>query len=135
MVPRSIVKQATASMGALGEEMIPVTSHEAGGCAGWHTLMMPATEGPCEELSDDLLQAERVTRVTDARGDNFVAWFPKRLKGYLAGTIVGRDEPVRDGARSIWYNVHKYGSRRAEQLAKRHLKRPETRRAMWARLI
>ena len=65
-----------------------------------------------------------------ARGDNFVTWFPKRLKGYLAGTIVGRDEPVRDGARSIWYKVSAYGPRRAEQLAKRHLKRPETRRAV-----
>ena len=96
--------------------------------------MMPATEVPCWELLDDLLQAESVTRVTDTRGDNFVAWFPKRLKGYLAGTIQGRDEPVRDGARSIWYNVSKYGSRRAEQLAKRHLKRHETRRAMWTRL-
>ena len=117
-------------MGALGEEMIPVSTHEAGGSSGWQTLMMPATEVPCWELSDDLLQAERVTRVSDDRGDNFVAWFPRRLKGYLAGTIQGRDEPIRDGARSIWYNVAKYGSRKAEQLAKRHLMWPETRRAM-----
>ena len=66
MVRRHIMEQATSLMGALGEEMIPVTSHEAGGSAGWHTLMMPVMEIPCWELSDDLLRAERVTRVTDA---------------------------------------------------------------------
>ena len=40
----------------------------------------------------------------------------------------------REGARSIWYQVSKYGRRGAEVRAKRHLKRPETRRAMWQRL-
>ena len=88
------MERATDLMGALGEEMVPVTSYEAGSTAGWHTLMMPATELPCDELPDDLIQAERVTRVTDARGDNFVAWFPKRLKGYLAGAVQGREEPI-----------------------------------------
>ena len=48
--------------------------------------------------------------------------------------IPGRDEPLQEGARSIWYQMKKYGVRGAEMLAKRHLKRPETRRAMWKRL-
>ena len=62
-VRRSIVERAISIMGKLGKEMIPVNSHEAGGNAGWHTLMMPAAELPCWDLPDDLVQAERVTRL------------------------------------------------------------------------
>ena len=96
---------------------------------------MPAAELPVPELPDELIGADRVTRVKDARGDNYVAWFPRRLKGYLKGEIPGREESLKDGARSIWYQVQKYGQRGAELMAKRHLKRPETRRAMWKRLL
>ena len=94
----------------------------------------PAVELPVPELPDELIGAERVTRVKDARGDNYVAWFPRRLKGYLQGSVPGRDEPIKAGSRSMWYQIAKYGARGAEVLAKRHLKRPETRRAMWQRL-
>ena len=66
-VRKLVMERSTAVTGALGEEIIPVSAHEAGGSSGWHTIMMPATEVPCWELSDDLLQAERVTRVTDTR--------------------------------------------------------------------
>ena len=76
----------------------------------------------CPPLPEELQQADRVTRVKDARGDTFVAWFPMRLKGYIAGALPGRAEPVRPGARSIWYRTEVYGVEQADKLAKRHLK-------------
>ena len=131
---KRIFNNATEQLRALGEELIPVTSAETGAPSTWEVTMVPATEIPVPELSDDLIGADRVTRVKDARGDNYVAWFPRRLKGYLTGQVPGRNEPIREGARSIWYRVSEYGRRGAELKAKRHLKRPETRRAMWTRL-
>ena len=125
---------ASETLGALGEEMIPMNSGEAGALSIYQVVAVPATELPVPELPDELIGADSVTRVKDARGDNYVAWFPRRLKGYLTGQIQGRHEPIREGARSIWYQVAKYGQRGAEVMAKRHLKRPETRRAMWQRL-
>ena len=88
---RRIVEEATSRLGELGEELLPVTSHEAGAPAGWSCLMMPAVELPPEPLPDELLGAERVARKTDARGDSFIAWFPRRLSERL---------PVGIGART-----------------------------------
>ena len=122
-------------MGDLSGEMIALTTAQVGGANSWQVLMMPATEVPVEELPDELVGADRVSRVKDARGDNFVAWFPKRLKGYLAGAVPGRREPIKEGARSIWYRTSIYGAREAERLSKRHLKRVENRRAVWKRLV
>ena len=131
---RKILLNASEALGALGEELVPMTSGETGAPSTWEVVTVPAAELPVPELPDDLIGAERVTRVKDSRGDNYVAWFPRRLKGYLTGEVKGRNEPIREGARSIWYQVAKYGQRGAELMAKRHLKRPETRRAMWQRL-
>ena len=75
---RKILLAANETLGALGEEMIAVTSGETGARSTWDVLAVPATELPVPELPDDLIGAERVTRVKDARGDNFVAWFPRR---------------------------------------------------------
>ena len=121
---QKILSNATEALGALGEEMVPVTSGETGAPSTWDVVAVPATELPVPELPDDLIGADRVTRVKDSRGDNYVAWFPRRLKGYLQGEIPGRSEPIKEGARSIWYQVQKYGQRGAELMAKRHLRRP-----------
>ena len=40
-----------------------------------------AREHPVPELPDELIGADSVKRVKDNRGDNFVAYFPRRLKG------------------------------------------------------
>ena len=133
-VRRNIIENASCRLDELGGELLPVTSHEAGGQAGWNRLMMPAVEFPPDHLPDELLGADKVTRVRDKRGDSWVAWFPKRLKGYVSGSVPGRKEPVQKHARSLWYSTRVYGVRRAEQLAKRHLRRAETRRSLWQRL-
>ena len=125
-VRRNIIENASCRLDELGGELLPVTSHEAGGQAGWNRLMMPAVEFPPDHLPDELLGADKVTRVRDKRGDSWVAWFPKRLKGYVSGSVPGRKEPVQKDARSLWYSTRVYGVRRAEQLAKRHLRRAET---------
>ena len=135
MVRRRILENASKTLGDLGDELIPLPANVAGQKTGtWHVAMMPATELSVPELPDELIGADRVTRVTDARGDNWVAWFPHRLKGRLEGEVPGRDEPIRDGARSLWYKVSTYGAQRAEQLAKRHIRRPGTRAQVWSRL-
>ena len=98
--------------------MIPMTSGEAGAPSTWEVVAVPAAELPVLERPDDLTGADRVTRVKDSRGDDYVAWFPRRFKGYLKGEIQGRSEPIREGARSIWCHVSKYGRRGAEMVAK-----------------
>ena len=93
---RRIFNSASETLGALGEELIPMTSGEAGAPSTWEVLTVPATELPVPELPDDLIGADRVTRVEDVRGDNYVAWFPRRLKGYLTGQVKGRKDPMRE---------------------------------------
>eukprot|EP00959_Pyramimonas_sp_CCMP1952_P389044 8151328-Pyramimonas_sp.AAC.1 len=75
---------------------------------------MPAVELPPEPLPGELLGAERA-RKTDARGGIFIAWFPRRLKGYLSGSVPGRKGPVQEGARCVWHSAKLRGARRAEQ--------------------
>ena len=121
-----------------GDELVSTSTHmmqvfEGPPHGQWHVLLSLATELSAD-MPNYLLQAERVTRVRDARGDNYVAWFPTRLKGTLAGAIPGREDDIKDGARSIWYSVAKYGPREAEVMAKRHLKRAEDRSTLWARV-
>ena len=125
-VREEIIATATERLGHYGEGLIPVTSHEAGAIGTWHVLMCPA--------EDELIGAKKVTRVKDRRGDNFVACFPRRLKGFLKGSIPGRAKGVQSGARPVWYRVADHGRRRAEQLAKRHLDRYGTRLALWRKI-
>ena len=98
---RRILSNASEALGALGEEMIPATSGETGAPSTWEVVAVPAMELPVPELPDDLIGADRVTRVKDSRGESYVAWFLRCLKGYSKGEIQGRNEPIREGARSI----------------------------------
>ena len=97
-------------------------------------MMCLASELLAGELPDDLLGAMRMSRIKDKCGDNYIAWFPRRLRGYLSRQIPGRWSPLQKGATSIWCKVSIYGRRRAEQVAKRHLKRPANRQSKWPRM-
>ena len=55
----------------LGEEMLAMLAGEACADPTWNVVAIPAVELPVPELPDDLIGAERVTRVKDARGDKF----------------------------------------------------------------
>ena len=133
-VRAEIMRTATARVGTLGDSAVPVPSRSKfGQDGGWQVLIMPAVELPADDLPDDLLGAKEARRVTDARGDNWVAFFPSRLRGYIAGTVPGRLDPIKEGTVTIWYRVSKYVAERAEQLAKRHLSRRETRSETRAR--
>ena len=46
--------------------MIPMTSGEAGAPSTWEIVAVPATELPVPELPDDLIGADRATRVKDS---------------------------------------------------------------------
>ena len=96
--------------------------------------MVPAEKLPVPEILDDSIGADRITRVKDSRGNNYVEWFPQSLKKYLTGHVKGRKDPIRKGARAVRYQVAECTRRGAEMRAKRHLRRPETRKAMWERL-
>ena len=87
-VRQTLLETASETLGTLAEDMVPVSTTEVNGTGNWHVMMMPVTELP-SELPSELRQATRVTRQKDKRGDNFVAWFPKGLKGYLVGEIPG----------------------------------------------
>lgn len=92
--------RATEMMGPLGEECVAMTPQEAGFRGGWNTMMMIVEDMQVLELPDELINAVRVKRVRDNRGDNFVAYFPKRLRGYLKGEIPGRKKGIRKNSKT-----------------------------------
>ena len=51
---RKILRNASEALGALGEEMIPLTSGETETPSTWKVVAVPATELPVPELTYDL---------------------------------------------------------------------------------
>ena len=70
---------------ALGEEMVTMTSGETGAPSTWGVVAVPATELPVPELPDELIGADRVTRVKDARGGQLRGLVPKTPERLLKG--------------------------------------------------
>jgi len=63
--------------------------------------------------------SSQVTRVTNSRGDYWVAWFSRDLPPC---DILGSNGQFQ-GGRSVWYSVGTYGADFAELLAKRHVEK------------